>query len=152
MVVSGASYYNVDLGGLTAGLPFDVEKGKVYAIKILYADMGGSAGFTLLLEHLKNKASASKGRVELPAGQTLDLFRLNTMLPQEREMRLLMGGHVEGSMEWIPFNENSLVWKTATKPENASGDEESVSGDDEEAAKPKKKKRKKRGNSFRPLR
>lgn len=151
MVVPGASYYNVDLGGLTAGLPFEVEKGKVYAIKILYVDMGGGAGMTLLLEHLKEKHSASKGRVELPAGQKLDLFRVSDRLPQESETRLMMGRYLEGSMEWIPFHENSLIWKPVAKPEVVSGDDASASGGDEDAPKPKKKKRRKRGNTFRPL-
>lgn len=165
MLYPGALIWNKELGGLTCGLPFEVEQGKVYQMKILYVDMAGGAGYGLFLEHLKNRQAASKGIAKIAKGQMLDLFRLSEQLPDEADCRKLLGRHAQSDGGWVRFNPDSLIWTPTTQQPNATigGDGSSHSignGDsDEDAGSHKKKskkqkskkKGKKKGNSFREL-
>lgn len=66
MKVPGVSYWNAELGGMTAGSVISVKKGEVYDITILYGDSQGMAGYSLMVQRLKNTGSAPCGLIETP--------------------------------------------------------------------------------------
>lgn len=147
MPYPGFLTWNAELGGLTAGLPFYVEKGRIYNVKILYVDMAGCAGFCLLMEHLKSRNAAGKGKVKPSKDKPLDIFRVADHMPNQRDMELLIGRHkvTGGPMEWADFNQDSLVWTISPMQPTAcigkDGKSRNIGGDDsDDADEPRKKK------------
>lgn len=148
--------WNEELGGLTAGVPFCVEKDKVYNVKILYVDMGGAAGYCLLVEHLKSKNAGGKGKAKLDTKKPLDIFRVSNSLPEKVGMAKLMDRHkIPGkSIEWAVYSQDSLVWTASSMPSTATidkdgksrdiGESDSESGGEADAS-PRKKKHGKKG-------
>ncbi len=104
----GVGKWNRELGGLTAGTPFEVKEGNTYPIEILISEVpGGAFGFVLLLDEYDEDSKSWK----FP-GKTLDLFRTNFSEPNKQELEDLVRKEncLEGPMECPPYNADSLIW------------------------------------------
>ncbi len=100
--------WNSQLGGLTAGTPFEVKEGNSYPIEILVAECpGGAFGFVLLLDEYDEETKSWR----FP-GKTLDLFRTNFSEPDKKELEEMVRkeGCLVGPMQCPPYNSDSLIW------------------------------------------
>ncbi len=98
----------MNIGGLTAGTPFEVKEGQVYPIEILVSEVGGAFGFFLFIEDMKDSPQAKKPVAE----RRFDLFRTNFSLPDADEIRKLLGERYlwKGELKALPYNPDSLIW------------------------------------------
>lgn len=166
MKVPGARTWNEEAGGLYCGSVFQVEKGKRYAIRVLYSDTGARGGLCLLMQRYGEKKPTSSAALKLPEGEKLDLFRTAARkAPGTEEMaRLCRTTPQEIQPDMLEFREDSLVWPSCLDAPDAALDsrfmsipadgktdavevEDDASGDEAapEKEKPaKQKKRKKR--------
>lgn len=159
--VPGADTWNRDLKGLTAGSSFRVEKGKKYAISLLYCNYGGNAGFALLVQRLKKKDSARSLTRKLGMDEELDLFITTPEIPTRAEYETFLGKYCVGTqMEWLSFNQDSLVWagtqdaadavlngafeSAAPGSAESAGEEETEEASENESRKKRKKSSKSR--------
>lgn len=105
----GINRWNREVGGLTAGEVFQVEKGQVYPIEVMITEIpGGCFGLMLLIEDMSK---------ELPPGNpgnVYDLFRTNSSKPDEKNILKLLreAGCAEGYRLEVPaYNADSPIWE-----------------------------------------
>lgn len=103
--IPGCGIWDNELGGLTAGNPFDVREGQEYDIEITISEIpGGKFGFVLFIEDI------TKGEKKRP--KTFDLFRTAPVNPDpEKVMQSLRDADCYVQDNFIPFNEDSLIWE-----------------------------------------
>lgn len=106
--IPGCTIWDNELGGLTAGTPFDVTEGKAYDIEIAIAEIPGDTfGFILFIEELDKKGKPK----DTTKGKKYDLFRTTANNPNVREMtQALKAANCYTQDANIPFNVDSYVW------------------------------------------
>lgn len=105
----GIPKWNTELGGLTAGEPFDVKEGQTYNIEILVSEgPGGEFGFALLVDEYDEDSKSWKfGK----PNARLDLFRTNFSEPNKEEItKMLEEAKCKRGNQFPPYNPDSLVW------------------------------------------
>ena len=107
--IPGCSVWDAELGGLTAGTPFDVTEGEAYDIEIAIAEIpGGIFGFVLFIEQL----DAEGKPWDTTPGKKYDLFRTSTSNPApESLLKELKDVQCHTHNFNIPFNEDAYVWE-----------------------------------------
>lgn len=103
--VKGADVWNRELGGLTAGSVFSVKEGQTYPIEIAISEIpGGAFGFVLFIEDVTDGKNSKAPKY--------DLFRTNFSLPKAGDIKKMLEETkcVRGSVDNIPYNEDSLIW------------------------------------------
>lgn len=107
--VPGMTIWNNEVGGLTAGIEFDVKEGKTYPIEIAISEIpGGLFGFVVFIQE--------KTGDKFPTDpKTLDIFRTNFSLPNKAEITKLLreAKCLRGDPQCPPYNEDSLIWTAA---------------------------------------
>ncbi len=95
--------WNAELGGLTAGREFIVQKGKTYPIEILISEVpGGFFGFAVLIQRKEGSAYDNS---------KLDLFRTNfSTPPSAAALQQMLQGHLGGALEMPQFNADAPIW------------------------------------------
>ncbi len=106
--VPGAATWNAEreLGGMTAGLPFEVKEGQVYDIEIFLSEIpGGAFGFALLIDDIKDGQVVNGKKV-------FDIFRTNFSAPNKAELTAELQKHkaLKKGMEWPQFNGDAPIW------------------------------------------
>ncbi len=102
-----------NVGGLTAGTPFEVKEGQVYPIEVMISEGQGSAfGFALLIEDMTDNPQGKKKDLE----RVYDLFRTNFSLPNAAELKKLLEeanciwGEEGGELQCPAYNADSPIW------------------------------------------
>ncbi len=110
MKMRGVSYRYAELGSMTAGSVITVKKGGEYDITILYGDSQGMAGYSLMMQRLKNTGSAPCGLIETPVIQQIQPFRVGAapVSSGEETARSHDSEHSESDDE-------SLIWEVVEK-------------------------------------
>ena len=95
--------WNAELGGLTAGREFTVQKGKTYPIEILISEVpGGYFGFAVLIQRKEGSTYDNS---------KLDLFRTNFSTPPSAAgLQQMLQGHLGGALEMPQFNGDAPIW------------------------------------------
>lgn len=97
--------WNNELGGLTAGTVFEVNKGQVYPIEVAVGDTDGMMGFVLLIEDVTHAYTSS--------GRGYELFRTRFTTPCEKELRDTVRGFTDGDeLQAPPYEDDSFIWST----------------------------------------
>ncbi len=98
-----------NIGGMSAGTPFEVKEGQTYPIEVMISEgPGGKFGFALLIEDIDGNPQGKK-----PAGDRVyDLFRTNFSLPSEEEISKLLSdaGFPLQKKQFPKYNPDSLIW------------------------------------------
>lgn len=138
--VPGAETWNSECGGLSAGEPFHVEKGRTYEMQVLYADAGGKGGFCLLMQRLDQKPLKV---VDVEDEDALDIFRLGSRLPDKQMFSNMLRRYMQGQpMEWILFREDSLIWHSRLDAADSVLEEKAQTDARKKGGAPRKKKKK----------
>lgn len=107
--LDGIPRWNHEIGGLTGGKSFEVEKGKVYPIEIMISEIpGGCFGLMLLIEDMTDKSVGGKAKPKY------DLFRTNSAKPNEKRILKVLqkyGCDVRGGLQVPVYNADAPIWE-----------------------------------------